>query len=129
MKNEKFLKKCIKKNTVKKCPQCSSPVKKIKDFFGDDEYTINRINCVSFSLNGKGFIATGGQNTSGNDVWEYDPVTDLWEEKTELEGTSRMEAAGFVISNRFFITTGRSSSYYFDDLWEFEPDAEYNEYD
>ena len=91
----------------------------------DDDYTnIVGNRKVAFSINGKGYIATGGQGTYGATAWEYDPTTDLWEEKTGLEATARIEAVGFAIGNMGFVTTGNNSSYYLDDLWGFEPDAE-----
>jgi predicted porin len=78
---------------------------------------------VAFSIDGKGYVATDGSGTVGTAVWEYQPTSDLWEEKTSLEATARIEAVGFSVGNLGYITTGRSSSYYFDDLWGFEPDA------
>ena len=100
----------------------------------DDDYSIVRTNGAAFVMNGKGYIATGGRSTTGDEVWEYNPATDLWIEKTGLyeEGTGgadRMEAVGFTIDNVGYITTGRNSSYYFYDVWRFEPNAEVNEYD
>ena len=95
----------------------------------DDDYSMIGISMVSFTVNGKGYLATGGQGVVGADVWEYDPVTDLWEKKTSFEGSSRVDAVAFSIGSRAYLTTGRSSSYYFDDLWAFDPDNEYNEYD
>lgn len=95
----------------------------------DDNYTtIKGTGKVGFAINGKGYLATGGQ-TTGTDVWEYDPQTDLWKPKTSFEGTARSNAVGFVIGNRAYLTTGKSSGYYFDDLWAFDPDAEMNEED
>jgi len=95
----------------------------------DDAYTITRTNAVAFAINGKGYIATGGNEAPGTEVWEYDPSTDLWEEKTSFEGYERMDAVGFALGNRGYVITGRSSSYYFDDVWAFDPDNAYNEYD
>ena len=95
----------------------------------DDDYTIVGINRVAFSLSGKGYVATGGQGSAGIEVWEYDPVTDLWTKKTPFEGSARADAVAFCIGDRAYISTGRSSSYYFDDLWTFDPEAEYNSYD
>lgn len=93
----------------------------------DDDYSdIIGINKVAFSLHGKGYVGTGGNGTVGSKVWEYDPSTDAWQQKSSLEGAERMEAVGFSIGNYGFITTGRSGSYYFDDLWGFEPGAELN---
>jgi N-acetylneuraminic acid mutarotase len=92
----------------------------------DDKYTtLKGTGKVGFAVNGKGYLATGGQ-TTGVEVWEYNPGTDLWIEKSNFEGTIRSDAVGFGISNRGYITTGKSSSYYFDDIWAFDPDVVFN---
>jgi N-acetylneuraminic acid mutarotase len=94
----------------------------------DDDYTsIARINAVGLEINGKGYLATGGTGTLLSTVWEYDPATDLWVERTSFEGLSRTDAVGFSIGSRGYVTTGRSSSYYLDDIWSFDPKAEYDE--
>jgi N-acetylneuraminic acid mutarotase len=95
----------------------------------DDDYNITKTNAVAFSANGKGFVVSGGKGTVSGDTWVYDPVTDLWEEKTSLEGTMRMEAVAFTLANKGYVMTGRSSGYYFDDIWCFYPDDELNEDD
>lgn len=95
----------------------------------DDDYNITRTNAVAFTANGLGFIVSGGKGTVSGDTWVYNPVTDLWEEKTSLEGTARMEAVAFTLSNKGYVLTGRSSGYYFDDVWCFYPDQEKNEND
>lgn len=93
----------------------------------DDNYTtIKGIGKVGFSINGKGYLATGGQSGTGTEVWEYDPATDLWIEKTSFEGSSRGYAVGFAINSRGYVTTGKSSSYYLDDIWALDPNAVYN---
>jgi N-acetylneuraminic acid mutarotase len=99
----------------------------------DDDYDNNYaeiigIYKVGLSINGKGYLFTGGETTSKK-AWEYNPTTDLWIEKTLFEGTARADAVGFTIDNVAYITTGKSGSYYFDDLWSFYPDDTYNEYD
>jgi N-acetylneuraminic acid mutarotase len=96
----------------------------------DNDYTsLTGIRKVAFTINDKGYLATGGEGSVSTVVWEYDPVEDVWIEKTGLEGAARTDAAAFSIDTRGYITTGRSSSSYFDDIWGFDPDAEYNEYD
>ncbi len=95
----------------------------------DDDYSIRGTERVAFTINGKGYLATGGVGGISNDVWEYDPITDLWEQKTYFEGSSRLDAVGFGIGDRGYVTTGQNSSYYFDDLWGFDPDDEYDEND
>ena len=96
--------------------------------YDDDYATIKGTGKVGLTINGKGYLATGGQ-TSGVDVWEYDPATDLWIEKTNFEGNIRQDAVGFTIGTRGYITTGKSSTSYFDDIWAFDPDAVLNEND
>lgn len=116
-------------------PAADSWVKKnaisnISDESFDDEYTsIKGINKVAFSMGGKGYLATGGEGSAGTIVWEYDPLTDLWEQKTAFEGSGRIDAVAFAVGNKGYITTGRSSSYYFDDIWAFEPASAYNDGD
>lgn len=96
--------------------------------FDNNYSSITGINKVGLTINGKGYLATGGQGI-GTDVWEYDPVTDLWTEKQNFEGSSRSDAAGFAIGSIGYIITGRNGTYYFDDLYSFEPSATYNEDD
>lgn len=95
----------------------------------DNDYDdIIGIYKVGLTINGKGYLITGGQST-GTKAWEYNPGTDLWIERTSLEGSARADAVGFTIGNYGYITTGKSGSYYFDDLWSFHPEDTYDEYD
>jgi N-acetylneuraminic acid mutarotase len=103
-------------------------IDKSNDSYDDDYTTIKGTGKVGFAINGKGYLVTGGM-TTGTDAWEYDPVSDLWQQKTSFEGSNRSDAVGFAIGNRGYVTTGKSSTYYFDDIWAFDPDAEYNEDD
>ncbi len=95
--------------------------------YDDDYTTIARIDGVGFSVNGKGYLVTGGPGSMINNVWEYDPGSDLWAEKTSFEGTARTDAVGFGYGNYGYVGTGRSSSYYFYDMWCFDPEKEYDE--
>ncbi|MBI1938585.1 MAG: galactose oxidase [Ignavibacteriales bacterium] len=91
----------------------------------DDDYTsITGINKAAFAVNGKGYVAAGGTSSAETNVWEYDPSSDLWTQKTSLEATARVEAVGFAIGDCGYVTTGRNSNYYFDDLWGFEPGSD-----
>jgi N-acetylneuraminic acid mutarotase len=95
----------------------------------DDEYTsIVGINKVAFTVGSCAYLI-GGSGTIAGTAWEYNSVTDLWELKTSFEGTARTDAVAFTVNDIGYVTTGRSSSYYFDDIWLFEPDSEYDEYD
>ena len=92
-----------------------------------DTYSIKRSNAVSFSLDGLGYVACG---ESSKTVWEYNPTTDIWKEKTSLEGSGRSDAIGVSFaSNKAFIMLGKSGTSYFDDVWEFKPKEEQNDDD
>jgi N-acetylneuraminic acid mutarotase len=95
------------------------------DYSFDDDYTTLTGNSkTAFTVNGKAYLATGGQGSAGAIVWEWNPETDRWTEKANFEGAARLEAVGFGIGTRGYIATGRSSSYFFDDIWAFDPDAD-----
>ncbi len=105
------------------------PISNLSDDSYDNDYTsIIGVSKVGFALNGKGYLATGGQSI-GVKVWEYNPVTDRWKERHSFEGTSRGDAVGFAIGNLGYVTAGKSGSYYFDDLWSFDPTATYDKDD
>jgi N-acetylneuraminic acid mutarotase len=88
------------------------------DYSYNDEYVLIRSSASAFSMNGLGYIGCG-ENT--RTIWEYDPSSDIWSEKTALEGSARTDAIGFAIKERGFILLGRTGSSYFDDVWEFKP--------
>ncbi|MFH0756780.1 MAG: kelch repeat-containing protein [Bacteroidota bacterium] len=91
----------------------------------DDEYsTLTGKSGVAFTIGHRGYLIT-----ESNNVWEYDPVADLWEQKTSLEGSTRTEAIGFTVNDIGYVVTGRSGSSYFEDVWTLYPDDEYDEYD
>jgi len=92
----------------------------------NDDYAITRSNASSFSMNGLGYIV-GGENIKT--VWEYNPSTDLWVERTPMEGATRSDAVGFAINNRGFYMLGRVGSAYYDDTWEFKPQDEQSDDD
>lgn len=104
------------------------------DYSFDDDYTtIARVNSVSFVIDGLAYLATGDTGGLNKYTWEYNPDTDRWNEKTEFEGSARTAAVAFAIDNRGFVLTGRSTSsstsLFYDDMWEFKPMDEYDEYD
>ena len=99
----------------------------------DDDYAIVRSYAVSFVIDGKGYIATGG-SSSGNvsaDYWVYYPETDLWygdsdDDYTPLTkansgGSSRSLAVSFSTGTKGFVLTGGSGGSYFDDIYQLFP--------
>jgi len=97
----------------------------------DDDYGSNilRSNAMVFVMNNKAYLTCGVQGGVAGSTWEYDIDNDTWKQKTAFEGSAREGGLGFSINNRGFIVTGNNSSYRFDDLWEFFPDAEKDDND
>lgn len=103
---------------------------RLKDLDDDDEdYAILLSGGVGLTLDGMGYIVTGEAGGVSKNVWEYNPLTDTWDEKPDFEGTARQDAIAFSFSDKAFVAMGRSGSYYFDDNWEFRPYEEENEDD
>ncbi|WP_405208671.1 Kelch repeat-containing protein [Aquimarina sp. LLG6339-5] len=94
----------------------------LADLDDNDDYQIIRNNAVGFSIGNKGYVACGNIGFGpSSTVWEYNPETDLWEEKTAYEGITREDAISFYNGTRAFIALGRSGTLYLDDNREFFP--------
>ena len=87
----------------------------------DDSWTITRSYGSAFTLGSKAYVGLGYSSGVRADFWEYDPAADSWTNKTAFEGSARQNAVSFVVNNKAYISTGRSGSYYFSDIWEFKP--------
>ena len=95
----------------------------------DDDYDVRRNSAVGFSMNGLGYFATGSVAGASTSIWEYDPSSDVWEEKTDYEGATREDAIAFYNGIRAFVALGRTGSLYLDDNREFFPFEEEDEDD
>jgi N-acetylneuraminic acid mutarotase len=102
-----------------------------EDYYDDFNAAVRRYSAVGFVLNDKLYIATGITSTgaASSSVYEYNPANGEWDEKTSFEGSERTLANAFVIANRGFIGLGQNNSRRWDDVWEFFPDAEYDDAD
>lgn len=83
--------------------------------------------CVSFTINGKGYMGTGwiagGLTPSQyiDDFWEYDPGTNTWAAKANFGGTGRWSATGVSIGNKGYVATGYTGGGTFhNDCWEYD---------
>ena len=86
-----------------------------------------------FILDGKGYVGTGvrGQTSSpipSDALWEYDPQADAWTRRATFPGAPRYRAIGFSMHGRGYLGTGiesigQSSAVVFEDLWEYDPQA------
>jgi len=96
---------------------------------GDSSYeadygnNITRYNGAICVINDTAYFATGNYNGIIGTTWAYDIGNDQWFQKTSFEGTAREGAIGFSINNHGYIGLGDNGSNYFNDVWEFFPDA------
>lgn len=81
----------------------------------------SRIAPVGFSINGKGYIATGYSGTVLRDLWEYDPVADSWTQKADMPSLGRWKAVGFALNGKGYVATGNSFMSRLKDVWEYNP--------
>jgi N-acetylneuraminic acid mutarotase len=104
----------------------------------DDGYAnIIRTNGAGFVILGtqggdKAYVTCGANsNTDIDFTWEYDFLTDTWDEKAPFKGTDRTGAVGFTLMNRGFVATGLNAGAQaaYTDTYEFFPNAVYNPYD
>lgn len=91
----------------------------------DNDYTgITREKGCTFVIDGRGYLTLGISSNLLATTWEYSPSDDKWTKKTAFEGSSREASVGFTVEGRGFIATGGSSGTSYDDVWEFQPNAE-----
>jgi len=78
---------------------------------------------ISFSLNGKGYAATGtaSNNQPTSDFFEYNPLTDTWRSMANFPGTARSFGIGTVANGKAYLGFGAINSQYLRDFWSYEP--------
>lgn len=70
---------------------------------------------------GKAYFC-GGYDNEGRlraDLWQYDPATDQWTQKTSLPGSARAYAVGMNTTTAGFISTGWSNAGTLADVWQY----------
>lgn len=101
----------------------------------DDTYdtyvtALARYGAVAITVDGVAYVGTGIADSYTTTFYQYDPTTNEWNDDIQsFEGSARSAAVAFSVNNVGYVTTGRNSSQRFDDIWEFDPDGEYDEYD
>jgi N-acetylneuraminic acid mutarotase len=81
---------------------------------------------TAFSINDKGYVATGNKNgAASQDVYEYNSQTDTWAQKNIFPGNARFGASSFSIGEKGYLgfgTNGGSSfGDIYNDFWEYNP--------
>ncbi len=88
-----------------------------------------RLHCTAFMADNKGYVVGGSAtSTIGNEtkeLWEYDPLTDSWSQKTDFGGNVRDRAIGFTIYDKGYVGTGYhydgSNPVNYNDFWQYDP--------
>jgi hypothetical protein len=86
--------------------------------------SLGRETAVAFSLNGKGYLVGGWNNTAlvYNDTWQYDPATNTWSQLADLPVLGRHNAVGMAVGALGFVGTGRDrNNVRKSDWWAFDP--------
>ena len=87
---------------------------------------------VGFAINGKGYVGTGGLQTSSgsssytpqSDFWEYDPGSNTWTRKADFGGGPRALASGWATCDKGYIgggVTDVQQQNYTKDFWQYDP--------
>ena len=97
----------------------------------DDELSIGGINgdglargsACAFSIDNKGYICLGQGDSQAfkKDVWEFDPVTNVWTQKADFSGSARRQAVAFTISNIAYVGTGIDATGRKKDMYKYDP--------
>ncbi len=89
-----------------------------------------RYGTANFTVDGKGYISCGNKGGSlgpfTRELWEYDPSTDTWTEKTSFPGLARYGCTGFELDGKGYAGLGgrkkSSGKYaYYTDVYSYDP--------
>lgn len=83
---------------------------------------IPRMEASGFALDGKGYILTGDNISSGdnyNDMYEYDPVSNSWDSIPRFPGTSRRYLSSTAVGSVAYCGLGTNGTN-FKDFWQFD---------
>lgn len=85
---------------------------------------VGRHHPVTFSLNDKGYSATGSTSSAiaTSNFYEYDPIADTWTTLPNFTGPARGYSIGDTWDGKAYMGFGLgNSSNYMNDLWVFDP--------
>lgn len=82
---------------------------------------LNRGGAIAFSINDKAYVGLGQGNTAPyyNDLWEFDPVTNSWTQKSSFIGSPRRQAVAFSFDTLGYVGTGQSSNGFENDFYSY----------
>ena len=82
---------------------------------------LNRGGAIAFSINNKAYVGLGQGNTAPyyNDLWEFDPETNVWTQKASFIGSPRRQAVAFSIDTLAYVGTGQSANGFEKDFYSY----------
>lgn len=88
-----------------------------------------RYSSSVFVLNNKAYFCSGahwdgttGGYTPYNDVWEYNPLTNSWLQKSNFPGAGRHDAFAFSYAGKGYLCFGQAANQSrLNDLWQYDP--------
>ena len=85
-----------------------------------------RYRAAAFSIGNKGYIGTGlAPGKRNNDLWEYNPDSDTWQQLADLPAPGREGAVGFSINGKGYIGGGLTNTQgLHNDFWEYNPQTD-----
>ncbi len=84
----------------------------------------------AFATSTKGYLACGklGFSWYSNELWEYDPLSNTWDQKDNFPGGARYGAVAVSVGGKGYVGCGSDENYYRNDWWQYDPQAdEWNE--
>ncbi|MEQ8907697.1 MAG: kelch repeat-containing protein [Vicingaceae bacterium] len=122
--------------TIKNTAYCGGgvkPIEYLRDYYAFDLLSESwsqiasmppgqeRQYASAFSSDSLGYIFGGYASVFLNDLWQYDPQTDSWTQKTTLPSTPRSGAASFVIDSIAYILGGKNqNNQALDEVWAYD---------
>lgn len=79
-----------------------------------------RSYAVGLAHQGKGYLGFGvGADTSYNDLWEFDPLTETWQELPSCPCEPRLHPAFAATNGKIYVGTGNNETN-LNDFWEYD---------
>ena len=81
-----------------------------------------RRSAIGFCIGNSGYMGTGYNSNFYDDLWKYDPVSDVWTQVASFPGAARFSAVAFVISTNAYVGTGYDVNNNFNtaDFWKYD---------
>lgn len=80
-----------------------------------------------FSTDDKAYFLDSSDNDQkSRNLWEYDPIADVWTQKSNFYGTPRHNATTFAVQGKGYIVGGDVGFIdYVKDVWQYDPNTNY----